>query len=164
MEPSMMPLLNVKNVPTPAPVAEGTPARTVKLYEIPGTLLVEWNSEVNAIVDTWSSYFITAAKFREAVMGAGLSYARSYRCRAWVMDASGVKAGAYPQEVQDLIAKEVFKAFAVVGIKYFLTIKSPSVVANMAINRANVNLAPVGIKLVDVPTLAAAIEWLRANQ
>jgi hypothetical protein len=135
---------------------------TVKICEIPGVLLVEWNEESKTVVDTWSSYFIQVPQFREAILNKGLSFAKSNRARAWVVDSSKAR-GAFPHEVQQLIETEVFKAFASIGIKYFITIKSSSAIANMAMSRVVSQLGPCGILMVEVPDLNTAIAWLKEH-
>jgi hypothetical protein len=135
----------------------------VKVHEIPGTLVVEWNEDAKAMIDTWSSYIITVPQFREAILGKGMSYAKAHGGRAWVMD--GTKAqGAMSKDVQSLIEAEVFKAFAAIGIKYFVTIKSTeSALANSAIKRFVSHLGPSGIQMVEVPNQRKAIEWLKEH-
>jgi len=132
------------------------------IHVIPGVLQVEWNPEARAVVDIWQNYTITAAQFREAILVKGLSYAKSHLGRAWIMDASKAR-GAFPAEVQKLIETEVFKAFAANGVKYFVTIKSSSVVTNMSIDRYSAIVGPAGIQLVDVPSMDKAVAWLKAH-
>jgi len=74
----------------------------MKIYEIPGTLIVEWDDEVKTTFDTWSSYSITVPEFREAILNKGLSNARAHGGRAWVMDATKAK-GVFTPEIQKLI-------------------------------------------------------------
>ena len=134
------------------------------IHEMPGTLLVEWDDELKAMFDTWSSYTIKAPQFREAILQKGVAYARSLRGWAWVMDASKAK-GAFPDDVQKLIETEVFKTFAGIGIKYFITIKSAgSALTNMSIKSFTAHLGPCGIQMVEVPDRNSAIEWLRQHQ
>jgi len=134
------------------------------IHELPGTLRVEFDDAAKAMIDTWSSYTIKAPQFREAILHKGVSYARSHGAKAWIMDATKAK-GAFPQEVQTLIATEVFKTFASIGIKYFITIKSAtSAITNMSIHSYTTLLGPSGIKLVEVPDQAKAIEWLKAQK
>ena len=131
--------------------------------EIPGVLSVEWNDEVKATIDTWSSYRINVQEFREAILGKGVANARLHGGRAWIMDASKVQ-GAFPQDVQDLIAAEVFKIFVSIGIKYFITIKSGgSAITNMSIRRYTSLLGPYGIQLVEVPDRSEAIKLLKEH-
>jgi len=99
---------------------------------------------------------IKVAQFREAILEKGVAYARAHGGRAWVMDASKAK-GAFPQDVQELIEREVFKTFAAIGVKYFLTIKSESALTNMSINRYAAHMGPCGIQMVEVPSAAMAI-------
>jgi len=132
--------------------------------EIPGVLTVEWDDEVKTTVDTWSSYQISVQQFREAILEKGVANARLRGGRAVIMDASKVK-GAFPQGVQDLIANEVFKTFASIGVKYFITIKSAgSAITNMSIKRYTAHLGPCGIQMVEVPDRGKAIEWLREHR
>jgi len=134
------------------------------IHEMPGTLRVEWNDSVKAMVDTWSSYMIKASQFREAILDKGVSYARSHGAKAWIMDATNAK-GAFPQEVQTLIATEVFKTFAAIGIKYFITIKSStSAITNLSINSFTAQIGPCGIQMVEVPDQSKAIEWLKQHK
>ncbi len=132
------------------------------VHQIPGILVVDWNDQVKATIDTWTSYAITLDQFREAILQKGVANAKLHGGRAWVMDAAKAK-GAFPQDVQNLIATEVFKTFASIGIKYFITVKSSSTITNLAIGRYTALLGPHGIKMVDVPDLKTAIEWLKAN-
>lgn len=134
----------------------------MKVHEIPGTLLIEWNDEVKATIDTWSTYAITAEQFREAILQKGVANAKAQGGRAWVMDASKAK-GAFPSDVQKLIETEVFKTFANIGIKYFLTVKSASVITNMSIKSYTVHCGPCGIQMVEVPDVDKAIAWLKEH-
>jgi hypothetical protein len=134
----------------------------MKIHEILGVVVVEWNEETKTVVDTWTSYTIKVSEFREAILTKGLAYAKAQHARAWVVDSSKAK-GAYPPDVQDLIAKEVFKEFAGIGIKYFVTIKSDSAIANLAFNRVTAQLGPYGIQMVEVPDLSGAIAWLKEH-
>ena len=85
------------------------------VHEIPGILLVEWNNEAKAMIDTWSSYAIKVPQFREAILDKGVTHTKAHGGRAWVMDATKAK-GAFSQEVQALIETEVFKKYASIGI------------------------------------------------
>jgi len=134
----------------------------MKVHEIPGTLTVEWNDEAKTMIDTWSTYIITVPQFREAILRKGLSHAKANGGRAWVMDATKAK-GAFPPDIQKLIETEVFKAFAGIGIKYFVTIKSGSMVTNMSIKSFTAHLGPNGIQMVEVPDQNNAIAWLKAH-
>ncbi len=133
------------------------------VHEIPGVLRVEWNDSVKAMIDTWSSYTITVPQFREAILEQGVAQAKVHKGRAWVMDATKAK-GAFPQDVQKLIENEVFKTFAAIGVKYFITIKSASAVTNMAIDRYTAHLGPAGLEMVDVPDQSTAIQWLKDHR
>jgi hypothetical protein len=133
------------------------------VHEIPGVLVIEWDDEVKATFDTWSSYAIKLPQFREAILEKGVANARARGGRAWVMDATKAK-GAFLPEVQTLIETEVLRTFAAIGIKYFLTIKSASTITNMSINRYTAQLGPNGIQMVEVPSRDKAIEWLKAHQ
>jgi len=133
------------------------------VHEIPGVLSVEWNDEVKAMIDTWSNYTITVPQFREAILEKGIAQAKVHKGRAWIMDASKAK-GAFPQDVQKLIENEVFKIFAAIGVKYFITIKSASSVTNMAIDRYTAQVGPSGLQMVELPDQNTAIQWLKEHR
>ena len=46
------------------------------VHNIQGTLTVNWNSEVKAIVDTWENHKISLDDFKTAVLVKGLNYAK----------------------------------------------------------------------------------------
>jgi len=134
------------------------------VHEIPGVLRVEWNDEGKAMIDTWSNYAITVAQFRDAILGKGVSYAKLHGGRAWVMDATKAK-GAFPPDVQKLIETEVFKTFASIGVKYFMTIKSTgSTITNLSIKSFTAHLGPSGIQMVEVPDQKTALAWLKEHR
>jgi hypothetical protein len=82
--------------------------------------------------------------------------------KAWIVDSSKA-TGTFSQEIQEFIGTDVFKAFAGAGIKYFITINSSSAVTRMTVRNYSAKIGSSGIKLVDVPTLSAAIDWLKRN-
>ena len=80
------------------------------------------------------------------------------------MDATKAK-GAFPPEVQTLIETEVFKTFASIGVKYFMTIKSAgSAITNMSIKSFTAHLGPCGIQMVEVPDQKTAIAWMKEHR
>ncbi|HYB76948.1 MAG TPA: hypothetical protein VEE85_02005 [Candidatus Bathyarchaeia archaeon] len=134
------------------------------VHEIPGLLRVEWNDDAKAVIDTWSSYAIKVPQFREAILQKGVAHAKLHGGRAWVMDATKAK-GAFPPEVQTLIETEVFKTFASIGVKYFMTIKSAgSTITNLSIKSFTAHVGPSGIQMVEVPDQKTAIAWLKEHR
>lgn len=134
----------------------------MKVYEIPGKLTVEWNAEVHAIIDTWSSYFTTLEEFKEAVLVKGLNHAKANGGIAWIVDSHTAK-GVFSPEIQKFIETDVFPAFAANGIKYFLAINAESAVTRLTVNQYTSKLGPAGIKLLMGTSTEGAIEWLKKN-
>ena len=135
----------------------------MSIYTIPGKLDVNWNSEVKAIIDTWSSYFVTLDEFKEAVLIKGLSHAKANGGVAWIVDSSTAK-GVFSQEIQDFIGSDIFPAFAKNGIKYFITITSKvSSMTKMTVKSYSAKTGPHGLKLVELNNVNDAIAWLKAN-
>ena len=132
------------------------------VHEIPGKLRVHWINDVKAILDTWQSYFVTLTQFREAVMDKGLTHARAYMGKAWIVDSSKAK-GAFPEEIQHFIETECLPAFAKHGIRHFMTISSASAVTNLSIGNYTSKLGPAGIQLVEAVSVDGAVKWLSAN-
>ncbi len=58
------------------------------IFSIPDKLDVHWIKEVRAIVDTWTTYFITLDEFREAVLEKGLKHAKANNGQAYIVDSS----------------------------------------------------------------------------
>lgn len=133
-----------------------------KVYQIPGKLTVEYDATVRAIIDTWSSYTVSVDEFREAVLTRGLSHAKLYQARAWIVDSSSA-TGAFSSEINQLIAKEVFPAFVKNGIKHFITITAQSALTKLSIAGYTSQVGPSGMKLVEARSTNDAKEWLKAN-
>jgi hypothetical protein len=130
-----------------------------QFHAIPGKLTCCWDDRSGAIVDTWQHYFVSLAEFKEAVMKKGVDFARAHRAKAWIVDSSGAK-GVFSQEIQDYIASDVFKKFAEIGIKHFITINSQSTVTNMTIKSYTAKAGPCGLQLVELASADLAITWL----
>jgi argininosuccinate lyase len=129
------------------------------VHSIPGKLVSSWDDKSLAMIDTWERYFVTLAEFKDAIMQKGVTFARAHGARAWIVDSSAAK-GAFAQEIQDYIASDVFKKFAEIGIKYFVTINSASTVTNLTIKSYKSQAGPAGIQLVEVASVDQAITWL----
>ncbi len=129
-------------------------------HTIPGKLTCCWEPSVSAVVDTWQSYFVTLDAFKETVMVKGVSEARARGGKAWIVDSSTAK-GNFPPEIQSFIGTDVFKKFAEIGIKYFITISSQSAATNMTIKNYSAKVGPAGIELVEATSAKDAIEWLK---
>ncbi|MCP4708683.1 MAG: hypothetical protein GY869_08670 [Planctomycetes bacterium] len=93
------------------------------VYTIADKLTVEWSEDVKAMVDTWTSYFVTLEQFKEAVLIQGVNFAKARGVQAWVVDSSQAK-GVFRQEIQDFIGSDIFPKFGEIGVKYFITINS----------------------------------------
>lgn len=133
------------------------------VHEIPGVLRVEWNDDAKAMIDTWSNYMITVPQFREAILEKGVAHGKVYKSQAWIVDSSRAK-GAFPQDVQKLIETEVFKTFAAIGVKYFITIKSASAITNMSIDRYTAQCGPAGLQMIELPDQDTALQWLKNHR
>lgn len=135
-----------------------------KVYDIPGKLSVEWESDVKAIVDTWTNYSVTLDQFKDAVLEKGVSYARGKGVKAWIVDSSQAN-GAFSQEIQSCIGSTVFPKFAEIGVKYFITITSSvSAVTKMTVKSYSAKTGPNGLKLVEVNSREDALAWLKENK
>ncbi len=134
----------------------------MKIHEIPGKLSVNWDAEAHAVVDTWSTYFVSLEEFKDAVLIKGVNFAKTHGAKAWIVDSSQAK-GVFSPEIQDLIGKEVFPAFAKINIKYFITVTSQSAATKLSISAYTSKLGPNGIKLVEATSAKDAIEWLKKN-
>lgn len=133
-----------------------------KVYEIPNKLLVEWEPSVRAIIDTWTTYFITLDEFREAVLVRGVNQAKANGGQAWIVDSHKAKGG-FSQEIQDYIKSDVFPTFAKIGIKYFMAINAEDAVARLTVNQYSAQVGPHGMQLLKGSSAEGAIEWLKKN-
>lgn len=132
------------------------------VYTIPGKLDVDFNSEVRAIVDTWTTYFVTLQEFRVAVLEKGITYAKANQGQAWIVDSSKA-TGAFSKEIQDFIGTDAFPTFSKAGIKYFLTINSQSALTKMTVANYAAKTGPNNLQLVEASSVEGAIDWLKKH-
>jgi len=132
------------------------------IFSIPNKVDVAWNSEVKAIIDTWTSYQISVSEFKEAVLVNGLLHAKAHGGTAWIVDSSKA-VGAFTRECQRFVDTDIFPSFSKHGIKYFITINSASPLTNITIKEYKSKAGPHGIHLIDMPNKEMAIEWLKIN-
>jgi hypothetical protein len=133
-----------------------------KIFEIPNKLLCEWDSEANAVIDTWSTYYVSLEEFKEAVLIKGVNYGKVNGVIAWIVDSNRAK-GVFSQEIQKFIETDIFPTFAKIGVKYFITINSESALTNMTISQYSSKAGPYGLKVLDASSSKGAIEWLKKN-
>ena len=118
-----------------------------KIYEIPGKLKVEWESDARAIVDTWTTYFVTLEEFREAVLIQGVNYAKANGAQAWIVDSHSAK-GVFSDEIQKFIVSDVFPTFAKIGIKYSMTINAQHALTRRTFNQYTAQAGPHGMQVL----------------
>jgi hypothetical protein len=133
-----------------------------KIFEVPGKLLCEWDAEAKVVIDTWTTYEVSLAEFKEAVLINGVNYAKANGVKAWIVDSHNA-TGAFSEEIQNFIGTDVFPTFAKIGVKYFMTIDSGSLITNKNIKTYSAKVGPSGMKLIDGQTAEGAIEWIKKN-
>jgi hypothetical protein len=133
-----------------------------KIYEIPNKLLVEWEPSVRAIIDTWTTYFVSLEEFRNAVLIYGVNHAKANNAQAWIVDSHNAR-GAFSSEIQDFIVSDIFPTFAQIGIKYFMAINAENAVTRLTVNQYTAEAGPLGLKVLKGSSAEGAIEWLKKN-
>ncbi len=133
------------------------------LKKIDGCLTVEWNEELQAVVDTWFSYSISEDEFQEAILENGLSYAKSKDCHTWVVDSS-IAIGVLPERVHAFIESTVIPSFSNAGIKRFVSISSDkSVLTQMNVDRFCEGMQNNGVQVHRFQDFESAKRWLKQN-
>jgi len=130
------------------------------IYNIPKKLEVHWQEDVKAIIDTWSSYFISLQDFSDAVLVHGLNHAKANGAVAWIVDSSKA-IGVFSKEIQEYIGSDIFPAFSKNGIKYFITITADSYFTKKTIENYSAKTGPNGLILVEVKNVQDAIDFLK---
>ncbi len=132
-----------------------------KVFEIKNKLKVTWNPEVRAIVDTWTTYFITLEEFKNSVLVEGLNHAKAHNGQAWIVDSSSAK-GVFSQEIQKFIESDIFPAFLENGIKYFITINSKTdPVTRLTVNQYKSTATASGLQMIELNSVKDAVLWLK---
>ena len=135
----------------------------MNIFEIKDKIKVTWNPEVRAIIDTWSTYFITIEEFKEAVMVAGMNHAKANNGQAWIVDSSKAE-GVFMQAIQKFIGETVFPTFVKNGIKYFITINSKvQAVTRLTVNQYKATAVISGLEQIELNSVEDAILWLKSH-
>jgi hypothetical protein len=100
--------------------------------------------------------------FNEAVLIKGVNYATANGVKAWIVDSHNA-TGAFSEEIQKFIGSNVFPRFAQIGVKYFMTIDSGSIITNRNIDEYSAQVGPNGMKQIKGKTAEGAIDWLNKN-
>lgn len=133
-----------------------------KIFEIPDKLLCEWDSDAKAVIDTWTTYSITLAEFKEAVYVKGVNHARLNGVKAWIVDSHKAN-GFFKAEIQEFIATHIFPTFASIGVKYFMTINAENAATKMTVDQYSSKAGPNGLKVLTGSNAEDAIKWLMKN-
>jgi len=131
-----------------------------KVYEIPGKVLIEWDSTENIMIAHWLSYAVTLAEYKEAIYNKGLNMVKIHKSKALIIDSSKAK-GVFSMEIQNFTKDVVYPAEVKLGLKYFITIDSESALTNMNVKMYSVNADSSGLKTVKASSIKGAIDWLK---
>jgi hypothetical protein len=135
----------------------------MQIQHVPGKMVSTWVDDVHAVLDTWTTYDVTFEEFKKAVLIDGVAYAKANGGRAWIVDSSTAE-GAFSDEIQEFIGKEIFPTFKAAGIQYFITINSKvSFTAQDTVATYAAKAGPAGMELLEVKSVADAVAWLKAH-
>jgi hypothetical protein len=134
----------------------------MSIASIPGKMEATWNPDVKAVVDTWTSYSVKLEEFRAAVLETELPYAKKNGVKAWIVDSSKA-AGTFSREIQDFIGTDIFPSFAKAGVKHFITVLPSNALTKLTVSSFSAKAGPNGLNLVEVSSLADALQWLKSN-
>ena len=133
------------------------------IQEIPGKMVTTWNSEVKAVIDTWTTYSISLEEMTEAVLVKGVNYAQIRGGIAWIVDSSKAE-GVFAPAIQEFIGSTIFPKFVEIGIKYFITIKPEvSGITSLTVRSYSAKAGPCGLQLIDLRSVDDAVLWLKEN-
>jgi hypothetical protein len=131
------------------------------IHSIPGKMETSWLENVKSILDTWTTYNVSLEEFRESVLIKGIDYSKKNGGIAWIVDSSEA-VGVFSREIQAFIGTDIFPAFAVNGVKYFITITSKkSALTEMTVSAYSEKAGPSGLTLVEADSVTQAIEFLK---
>lgn len=72
-----------------------------ELYNLPGKVVGHFHPEINTIVDTWTSMFVSLEQWKSTVYDIGITdFAPKNGVTAWIIDTSKARS-VFPPEVQE---------------------------------------------------------------
>ncbi|MBT4352298.1 hypothetical protein HOD20_07230 [archaeon] len=133
------------------------------IQKIPKKMVSTWNSDVKAIIDTWTTYNVTLDEFKKAILIKGVNFSKKHNGIAWIVDSSNA-VGVFSQEIQEFIRSIVFPTFVKNNIKFFFTIK-PKIygLTSLTVGSYAAKAGSAGLKLIDVHSVDDAIMWIKKH-
>lgn len=93
-----------------------------ELYNVPGKVVGHHHPDIHAIIDTWSSLFISLDEWKSSVYDIGIvDYAPKNGVRTWIIDTSTARS-VFPPDVQEFREKVAKPKLEENGVQYLFVV------------------------------------------
>ncbi|MEM9326909.1 MAG: hypothetical protein AAGA85_14680 [Bacteroidota bacterium] len=137
-----------------------------ELYKIPGKVVGHHDPDLNVIIDTWTSLFVTLQQWQSTVYQIGIvDYAPKNGVTAWVIDTSHARS-VFPPEVQEFRRTVAKPKLEQNGVKYLFVVTPPSGIGKFSAGKTAelYDDDKDGLKSYEVTSVEEALEMLRREK
>ena len=134
-----------------------------EIYSIPGKVVGHHDPVLKAIIDTWTSLFITLEQWKSTVYDIGITdYAPKNGVVAWIIDTSKARS-SFPPDVQEFREKVAKAKLEDNGVKYLFVVVPEKGFGRLSAGRTAdlYNDIQGGLQSFEVQTLDEAKAMLR---
>lgn len=137
--------------------------RNKTIYHVEGHVLGEYESTLNAMIDTWDSLLISKENFKKSIYEVGVPFAQRNKVTSWIVDTSNSE-GLFKVEVQKFIDESVAPKFAEIGIQRFFIIPPKSAIAKLSATRvAEINNDQDGMQTITIESVNSAMNMIKGK-
>lgn len=132
-----------------------------EVYSIPNKMVGYYDQEINGMIDTWHSLFVSLEEFKSTVFDIGIAFAQQNNVTTWIVDTSQGE-DVFKTEVQDFVESTLAPKCAEIGIKYFFVVLPKSDISKAsARDVARINASQHQMQTIQIESVEKAIQLLQ---
>ena len=133
-----------------------------ELYNVPGKVVGHHHPDINAIIDTWTSMFISLEDWKSTIYDIGiLDYAPRNGVTTWIIDTSDARS-VFPPEVQDFRNSTARLKLEENGIRYLFVVLPQEGIGKFSAGKtADIYNDKGGMRTFEVGSIQEALSILK---
>ncbi len=133
-----------------------------ELYHVPGKVVGHYHPEINAVIDTWTSLFISLEDFKASIYDIGIAdFAPKNGVTTWIIDTSHGKS-VFPPDVQEFRQNIASPKLEEVGVKFLFVVLPDKGIGKFSAGKtANIYSGQHGMQTFEVHSIEEAKNILK---
>lgn len=136
-----------------------------ELYNLPGKVVGHYHPEINTIIDTWTSMFISLEQWKSTVYDIGImDFAPKNGVIAWIIDTSNARS-VFPPEVQEFRQKVAKPKLEENGVRYLFVVLPEKGIGKFSAGKtANIYEGQGSLQAFEVNSIEEALIILKGKK